>query len=380
VTEDVLSRVGEWCRTEPDLSLTDRTITVGGDPPVEITVDPGPEAVTLTHTAPMADAPAGFAEQAASLLGGRGSMMSGAFHSGDGGDRLDITYPIYLDGFNRHSFLVAVREIVAAADSTRTAAAQPAAVAVAPATDRPLAPQAEPEPEPGPATRTGETVAVSAVPPWKPTHTVPGGGMPAWVEPNPELAPAATLAARVELQVVDERGAWARVVGSNGWTGWVDGRRLRPLGESSAGDGTAPVAAAAASTRAPLSIRPLMAIGGAAMIVGSFLNWLPWVKGWDVNLGFLWANASPDHPRLGLLLTILGVAAIAAALAPRLPGFAPGAIAAAGVLVTGLFIFQVLRLLANWQWQILWDGSVAIGWWIAFVGSVLTAFRFRLKA
>ena len=38
------------------------------------------------------------------------------------------------------------------------------------------------------------------------------------------------LAGGVQLSIVEERGAWAQVMGSNGWTGWVDGRLLAKLG------------------------------------------------------------------------------------------------------------------------------------------------------
>ena len=60
------------------------------------------------------------------------------------------------------------------------------------------------------------------------THVVPPEGMPAWAAPDPATEPVATLAGGVELRVVGESGAWARVVGANGWEGWVDGRLLKP--------------------------------------------------------------------------------------------------------------------------------------------------------
>lgn len=60
------------------------------------------------------------------------------------------------------------------------------------------------------------------------THVVPESGLLAWVHPDPDEEPAAQLAAGVELRVVAESGAWANVVAANGWTGWVDGRLLRP--------------------------------------------------------------------------------------------------------------------------------------------------------
>jgi SH3-like domain-containing protein len=34
----------------------------------------------------------------------------------------------------------------------------------------------------------------------------------------------ATLGGGLPIQVTEVRGAWARVLCSNGWTGWVDGR------------------------------------------------------------------------------------------------------------------------------------------------------------
>jgi hypothetical protein len=60
-----------------------------------------------------------------------------------------------------------------------------------------------------------------------PTHVVPASGLLAWVHPDPDEEPTAQLAAGVELRVVAESGAWARVEAANGWTGWVDGRALQ---------------------------------------------------------------------------------------------------------------------------------------------------------
>lgn len=59
------------------------------------------------------------------------------------------------------------------------------------------------------------------------THVVAAPGQLAWVHPDPAEEPVATLAAGVELRVVGESGAWARVVAANGWEGWVDGRLLQ---------------------------------------------------------------------------------------------------------------------------------------------------------
>jgi RsiW-degrading membrane proteinase PrsW (M82 family) len=69
----------------------------------------------------------------------------------------------------------------------------------------------------------------AAAPVWVPTHVVPPGGLPAWDAPDPARQPIAMLSERVELVVIARAGAWAQVRGINGWTGWVDGRRIFEL-------------------------------------------------------------------------------------------------------------------------------------------------------
>jgi hypothetical protein len=61
---------------------------------------------------------------------------------------------------------------------------------------------------------------------WAPSHKVPPQGMQAWAAPDPNGAVVATLGGHLPVQVTEMRGAWAHVVCSNGWTGWVDGRLL----------------------------------------------------------------------------------------------------------------------------------------------------------
>jgi hypothetical protein len=52
--------------------------------------------------------------------------------------------------------------------------------------------------------------------------------MQAWSAPNPALAPTTSLAAGLDLAIAERAGDWAKVVAVNGWTGWVDARRLAP--------------------------------------------------------------------------------------------------------------------------------------------------------
>lgn len=58
-----------------------------------------------------------------------------------------------------------------------------------------------------------------------PTHRVPPEGLPSWVAPN-GAGTSTPLMAGLDLQVVSRVADWAQVRASNGWTGWVDGRRL----------------------------------------------------------------------------------------------------------------------------------------------------------
>jgi hypothetical protein len=74
----------------------------------------------------------------------------------------------------------------------------------------------------GAASLAGTTAA-----PFLPDQRVPVEGLPAWPIPD-GTGPATPLAGGLELQVVQRVADWAQVRASNGWTGWVDGRRLLP--------------------------------------------------------------------------------------------------------------------------------------------------------
>ena len=63
--------------------------------------------------------------------------------------------------------------------------------------------------------------------PFAPTHRVPVEGMPAWQVPD-GTTPAIGLAGGLELELVQRVADWGHVRASNGWTGWVDARRLLP--------------------------------------------------------------------------------------------------------------------------------------------------------
>lgn len=61
---------------------------------------------------------------------------------------------------------------------------------------------------------------------FSPTHVAPHDGLQAWDEPDPSKPAIAQVQPGVRMQLLETRGAWAHVVFSNGWKGWVDGRRM----------------------------------------------------------------------------------------------------------------------------------------------------------
>jgi hypothetical protein len=63
---------------------------------------------------------------------------------------------------------------------------------------------------------------------FRPTHVTPLDGLPTWLGPDP-AEPSAWLDALLPVQVTDTQGDWARVLCSNGWSAWVDGRLLIAL-------------------------------------------------------------------------------------------------------------------------------------------------------
>ncbi|MFG3496641.1 hypothetical protein [Streptomyces sp. NPDC047886] len=65
-------------------------------------------------------------------------------------------------------------------------------------------------------------------PDFRPSHVVPRDGLAAWDTPDPSR-PTTPLDPFLPVQLVDRLGDWGRVVCSNGWSAWVDGRLLVPV-------------------------------------------------------------------------------------------------------------------------------------------------------
>ncbi len=62
-------------------------------------------------------------------------------------------------------------------------------------------------------------------PGFRPTHVVPQHGMPAWEAPDPSR-PTVDLDPLLPVQLMERQGDWGHVLCFNGWSAWVDGRRL----------------------------------------------------------------------------------------------------------------------------------------------------------
>lgn len=63
---------------------------------------------------------------------------------------------------------------------------------------------------------------------FRPTHVVPPDGLPTWSAPD-GVTPTEPLDPLLPVRLLDRRGDWGRVLCSNGWAAWVDGRLLVPL-------------------------------------------------------------------------------------------------------------------------------------------------------
>ncbi|HUY23461.1 MAG TPA: PrsW family glutamic-type intramembrane protease [Acidimicrobiales bacterium] len=68
-----------------------------------------------------------------------------------------------------------------------------------------------------------------------PLSVAPPGGLAVWARPDPGSHLVGQLPPGLPVQVVARLGAWAHVLTSSGWSGWVDGRALRPAAPDGAG-------------------------------------------------------------------------------------------------------------------------------------------------
>ena len=258
--EDVKQNVSAWCssveglellgeRSEPgaDFAIAVRS-QLGTDAAVEALVlqEPGTDRVTVRHTASLSS---GTEAGAQSVLDARPGSVTGTVDRGWSGTSVAVQAHVYHDGLNKNSFVQALSEIARTAQLlgaiTATAAASTSSTAAAASTQQSVhasttpqstpaaqpqampAPSFSPQPQPQPQPQAQPQLQPQPVPAqasWVPTHSVPPQGLRAWAAPDPAGPVVATLAPGLPIQVSEVRGAWARVICSNGWTGWIDGR------------------------------------------------------------------------------------------------------------------------------------------------------------
>lgn len=194
--------------------------------------------------------------------------------------------------------------------------------------------------------------------PFQPTHQAPPAGLDTWEEPDAAAPPGPRLPGRLPVRRLRAWGDWSRVVCSNGWEAWVDGRQLEPIGAPRpAGLDRSPIRVRGMAVTAPL-------VGAAAALVSCFLPWFSingiGVSAFDVPLKFLvdkddvpvvflgGAVAGGGGVALGWLLVT--VAAGAAALVVRPINVAlRRALGWVLVLIATVFLAQTQRLVGQLQ-------------------------------
>lgn len=266
--EELKTSITSWCtdktglqlvedRSEAgaDLALGLRSRTAGGGTvAVDVRLDHDDDRVTLRSSSPSA----ADAQALEKLVATRPALVRAETL----GSSAVVSAFVYLDGLTKQSFLSAVDEVAktrtlvdaaggataastsGASASTFAASSASAAQTATPAWSQGSLPHATVEPAastlPTPSFSPAATTTPSPVSgqpvaqaqpaahqgpaPFAPTHTVPPQGMQAWAAPDPNGAVVATLGGGLPIQVTEVRGAWANIVCSNGWTGWVDGR------------------------------------------------------------------------------------------------------------------------------------------------------------
>jgi hypothetical protein len=315
-TQEAFDKVAGWLGSESGLEIDDTGgVTIEGEPPLELTVTTDNERVVLTHMFQESGAGTGRADAIISQFPNRGTT----------GLTITDTNHVYVDGISRQSVITALNELVAAVVTIgkqclrETLVKEPVEAAAT-----------EPLQEDNAATETQAG--------WTPTHRVPPAGMRAWAEPDPSLQPTTRLEPAVELVMSEQRGDWANMVGSNGWTGWVDARQLLQIG--------AAPAAKSSINFGGVQLRPLPLIGAAALLLSAFL---PWVSGFssvnslDIALSFLWDLNASGSPYLGWAIIAIAAGGLVASATKK---SVPALIMLLGLLavgLTGTFLIQMYR-------------------------------------
>jgi hypothetical protein len=198
------------------------------------------------------------------------------------------------------------------------------------------------------------------------THVVPASGLSTWPAPDPSIPEGPRLAPGLSVQLLEVTPqGWAHVACENGWTAWVDARRLTTPRHSM-------IDLVRQAWRATVALGPLTLVGAAAMALSSFLPWFraggESATGWDVGLHWVFFGTGDGTSgiQVGLPPVLGGAAAALLALARqrvRLP-LAVG-LAAMGSWTATLAMSRVLRPQPH--------PELGIGVLVAFAGAALVA-------
>ncbi|MCU1354414.1 MAG: hypothetical protein JWM05_3623 [Acidimicrobiales bacterium] len=248
----------EWC-AQPPLVLHERhdddgsTLRVTGLGPHAVNVDvvipaADPAGLTIGHLwatedvlatlpgATRSDRLATLGAIAADVALARPGRLTCSVQSDDDASQVAILCPVDEDGLTRQVFLAALadvgkarRQIERYLEAIATVDATAGATRSAPIDATDSAPAGATEAAAGDeasAMPTTQLAAVQPEAPWLPTHWVPPPGWPAWQQDGGDTA-TVQLDAGLPIRLLQRSGDWAQVETANGWTGWVDGRRLR---------------------------------------------------------------------------------------------------------------------------------------------------------
>ena len=181
---------------------------------------------------------------------------------------------------------------------------------------------------------------------------VPASGMVTFAAADARLSPGARVDAGVEVTVAEHHpDGWARIVCSNGWTAWVDGRLLLAAAPTGTGIGVPPMTAQAAAyvpsygqsaqaggrysgpgyagsvtagTADELYTRWLPLLAGGLVLLGAFLPWFrvvgTSVSPWKVSFLYLFYADTDAQPHIGLVLLLPAAMIIGYSLVPLLGG------------------------------------------------------------
>ena len=162
---------------------------------------------------------------------------------------------------------------------------------------------------------------------WVATHSSPVERLSAWATPDAATAPVSSVDPGVEARLVERSGDWAKVEFSNGWTGWVDGRRLTPLTRAIPAGGLSvwtqpePTLAPASHADGGLIVHTVESTTGWVRV--EFDNgWMGWVDGRALVDPAAAAAAGPSVPAATGQSPVVGQAP-AAGQAPAVAHAAP---------------------------------------------------------